>query len=323
MNRIGYVLLLGVFVGACSSGASKAASPSTTYPAGSTATSTLLPTRSDSPAATTPNRCPNSARKYTQAQLAALRPAVDRMVKGSISSVGTEVHAIGVNLLPGREALAGALETRFGNAVAITVGLAPYHCGDGASRRCPSLQGTDNLPPGLHLTLRLGALSMRATASVNGQLLVREDTSTPLGMDPGQPLIGMIVKPGTRTVVGMYGGGVAGTGLGLNLHDGQQTAIRTIVAAWRCDGMPGSTLPPGRYGARAGISRNEGPAEYLAPEVPLTITHELDIGGIRTQSREWLTDTRVGWRCRSRAGRQFCTVTYVRFVAGDTKLARS
>jgi hypothetical protein len=195
------------------------------------------------------------------------------MVEGNSSGVGTGQHAVVVNLFPGREALAAALEARFGSAVAIAVGLAPYHCGDGNSRRCPSLQGSSTLPAGLHLTLKLGTSSMRAaTESMDANLVVREDSPTPLAMDPGQPLVAQIVTPGTRTVVGTYGGGIGGTGLGFDLHDGEQVKIGTIVGAWRCDGRPGSTVPPGRYGVRVGISRNERKVEYLAPEVPLTIT---------------------------------------------------
>ena len=54
--------------------------------------------------------------------------------------------------------------------------------------------------------------------------------------------------------------------------NGERSKVKTIVGAARCDGDPGSALPPGRYGVRAGISSNEGPAQFLAPEVPLTLT---------------------------------------------------
>jgi len=264
--------VLGLLVAACSSGGGKLSAPTTGLPARSAAVSTTAPPGALASSAPPPTRCPTDRRTYTYAQLTALQPAVARMVKGNFAGVGTGEHAIMVNLFLGREALAAKVEARFGTAVTITVGSTPYHCGDGNSTKCPALQGSSNLPPGLHLTLKLGVASMPATGSINGQLVVQEDSATPLSMDPGQPLVADIVRPGTRTVVGRYGGGIGGTGLGLNLHDGQQTAIPTIVAAWRCDGRPGSTLPPGTYGVRVGISRNERTVEYLAPEVPLTIT---------------------------------------------------
>lgn len=190
----------------------------------------------------------------------------------SLLEIGTGEHAIVVGLQPGREHLAAALEQRFHNAVEITVGNAPYHCGIGTAPMCPAVTGADLLPPGLHLTLNLGVTTLRATETIKAHLVVRNDGHSPLGMDPGQPLVAMIVRPGTRVVVGAYRGGIAGTGLGLTLHDGQERAIDTFVGAARCDGRPGSTVPPGRYGVRAGISGNEGPPTLLAPEVPITIT---------------------------------------------------
>ena len=269
------LIAVGVLlVAGCSSGGGNKAAPPTSLAAKSPVGSTTSPPAGSRVASTSPpQRCRTDTRSYTYAQLTALQPAIESIVKGKVSSVGTGEHAVEVNLFPGREALAASLAARFGNAVAITVGLAPYHCGDGKSRRCPPLQGSSNLPPGLHLALRLGTSSMRAaTTSMNATLVVRDDSPKSLTMDTGQPLVADIVIPGTRTVVGTYGGGIGGTGFGFTLHDGKQVKITTVVAAWRCDGHPGSTLSPGRYGVRVGISRNERTAEYLAPEVPLTIT---------------------------------------------------
>jgi hypothetical protein len=143
--------------------------------------------------------------------------------------------------------------------------------------RCPALTGTSILPKGLHLSLRLDHPAVRAVGSTGGEigaeLRVRNDGPNPFAMDPGQPLIAAIVKPGTRRVLGRYTGLVAGTGWVVNLSRGQHAAIQVLVAAWRCDrGLRRSALPPGIYGVRAGIGPNEGPPLYLAPEVPLRIT---------------------------------------------------
>jgi hypothetical protein len=259
------VLFLATAASGCSSSHHAARSSTPPFPSASPS--------SESPTSRTaePATCPTPHPGYTFEHLTALRPAVDAMV-GRNGGVGTGAHAIVVYLQPGREALAAALTARFRNAVQIQVGNAPYRCGPGHSRKCPDLSGSDRLPPGLHLSLKLSASSMRVTDEFDAHLVVREDSATPLRMDPGQPLVAMIVEPGTHRVVGRYDGLIGGTGLGLNLHDGQQATIRTIVAPWRCDGGVGSTVPPGRYGIRVGIGPNEGPAAYLAPEVPLTIT---------------------------------------------------
>ncbi len=273
------LLALVLCVAACSSGGEKQSTPTTAHPARSPVVSTTSVPVVLASSAPPPTRCPTEKRTYTYAQLAALQPAVDGMVKGNFAGVGTGEHTIMVNLFPGREALAAKIETRFGNAVAITVGSTPYHCGDGNSAKCPPIQGNSNLPPGLHLTLKLGVASMPATGSINAQLVVQEDSATPLSMDTGSPLVADIVRPGTRTVVATYGGGIGGVGFGFKLRDGEQVKVTRVVAAWRCDGRPGSTLPPGTYGVRVGISRNERVVEYLAPEVPLTIARRANASG--------------------------------------------
>jgi hypothetical protein len=269
-----------VLVAALALGASACSATHKTTPARPTTTKPVSPssirTAPTSPPSTAPatsKSCIEDAHAYTQPELAALRPAVDRMVdERALVEIGTGLHAIVVGLQPGQERLTAALEGRFHNAVSITVGNAPYHCGVGTAPMCPAVPGADLLRPGLHLTLHLGVTTMRATETSTAKLVVRNDDPSPLGMDPGQPLIAMIVVPGTRIVVGAYRGPVSGTGIALNVHDGEEYAIDTIVGAARCDGRPGSTVPPGRYGVRAGISSNEGPPTMLAPEVPITIT---------------------------------------------------
>jgi hypothetical protein len=216
--------------------------------------------------------CPADGHRYTQAELEVLQPQVQVFLHDHFEELGIGIRSVIVGLAPGQDAVAARLEARFHDAVSITVGAAPYHCGIGTAPKCPPLTGTGALPPGLHLMLRLGSSTTKVGTYTHGLLVVREDRSQPLAMDPGNPITAMIVVRGTRTVVGSYSGGIAGTGLGVQVHDGQERAIETLIGVARCDGRPGSALPPGTYGVRAGISSNEGPPEFLAPEVPLTIT---------------------------------------------------
>jgi hypothetical protein len=88
----------------------------------------------------------------------------------------------------------------------------------------------------------------------------------------GQPVVAALVEPGTRTVVGSFGGPVAGTGLAINLAAGQRLEIRVVVGTWRCDGELGSALPPGTYGVRAGIGPDGGSPVYLARGVRFRVT---------------------------------------------------
>lgn len=215
--------------------------------------------------------CPTPPGKYSQAQIVAARPQVEAMVADNFSAVGNGANAIGLELLTGREQLASQVLARFGDIVEIKVGETAYCGAPGTSRTCEVLPGTDALPPGLGLSLRLEASSIKATDRLSGELVIRNDSPTIFEMETGQPLVAAIVRPGTRTVVGTYSGAIAGTGYGLRLSNGQSDTIRVIVGTSRCDGERGSALPPGRYGVRVGIGHNEGPPGLLAPEVPLTI----------------------------------------------------
>ena len=200
-----------------------------------------------------------------------MRPQVEAMIVDNFSSVGNGASSVMVDLLPGREALASRVLARFGDIVEIEIGETVYCGGPGTSRRCDDVPGSDALPPGLSLNLRLDRSSIKATEGLGGELVIRNDSPTLFEMEPGQPLMAEIVLPGTRTVVGTYSGAIAGTGYNLTLRNGQSDKIDVIVGASRCDGEPGSALPPGRYAVRVGIGHNEGEPGYLAPEVPLTI----------------------------------------------------
>jgi len=264
---------MSIGVVGCSSTHRSSATPTTTSTSTSQPPAARTPSTLRSTATRTGAPCPVDPHQYTQTELTLLRTEVDRMIpERALVSIGTGTTTIGVELQPGQEALAAALQTRFRGAVAIAVGGAPFQCGTGTAPKCDALTGTDELPASMHLSLHLPRTTLSAKDTVDAQLIVTNDAPKPLRMDPGAPLVALIVMPGSHAVVGGYRGPIGGTGLGLMIHDGQHASIKTIVGAARCDGRPGSTLPPGRYGVRAGISSNEGPFEYLAPEVPITIT---------------------------------------------------
>lgn len=218
-----------------------------------------------------PASCPTPQGRYSEEMILAVRPEVEAMITENFHSVATFANAVHVDLLPGRERLAGMLLRRFGEVVEITVGGVAYCGRAGISPRCPDLPGSDALPPGLHLTLRLDRASIRSTDALAGELTVRNDAPTLFEMDPGQPLVASIVKSGTRTVVAHFTGSIVGTGLGLRLRQGEERTIRVIVGTSRCDGRRGSALSAGSYGVRAGIGPEEGLATLLAPEVFLMI----------------------------------------------------
>ncbi len=65
-------------------------------------------------------------------------------------------------------------------------------------------------------------------------------------------------------------------GGGVDLAPGQSGTIDVVFGAGRCDGGPGSAIPPGEYRlvvalTTEGADRTSAPA-YLSPEIPMTVT---------------------------------------------------
>jgi hypothetical protein len=62
----------------------------------------------------------------------------------------------------------------------------------------------------------------------------------------------------------------------VDLDPGESGTIAVIFGAARCDGEPGSALPPGTYGLRVALTQ-EGPPDqnypvYLSSEAVVTVT---------------------------------------------------
>jgi hypothetical protein len=179
-----------------------------------------------------------------------------------------------VALAPGQERLAHEIWTRYGGDVSLLVGLTAYHGSPGRSPRCGVLEPPSPLPAGLHLALRLRSTTVSSGSDVSGNVVVTNVGPTPYLVDTGQPLEAVVVRAGTRRVVGVYSGGIGGTGYGRRLAPGQSGKVPVIGGTARCDGGIGSALPPGRYQVlvrfASEVARGRQPA-YLTPPVALRV----------------------------------------------------
>jgi hypothetical protein len=232
-------------------------------------------TTSQMGAVRSPDECPTPAGKYSQDDLEHIRLKLDPMVKDHFSSVANGANSIELELLPGQEPLAERVRARFGDAAEIRVGFTNYCGHPGRTPRCPSPVDAEGLPPGLRLILALDGSTMKNTdGTLNGSVTVHQDGPNVFEMDPGQPLVALVVRPGTLDVVARYGGGIAGTGRQLHLTGGQEAQVAVLVGLWKCDGTVGSALPPGHYGVRVAVEPGEGQEPgYLSGEVPLEVTN--------------------------------------------------
>ena len=179
-----------------------------------------------------------------------------------------------VGLAPGLEKLAHTLWVRYGGDVSLTVGLTSYDGSPGRSPLCGVVPPSDPIPTGLHLALHLPSGSVRSGATFNGNAVVSESGPGSFAMDTGQPIQAVVVVPGTRRVVGVYSGGIAGTGYLVRVGPGQSETIPVSGGTTRCDGGVGSALPPGNYQVIVQVApetRLHSPA-YLTPPVALRVT---------------------------------------------------
>lgn len=192
-------------------------------------------------------------------------------------SLSTGWQAVDVGLGPGREDLAAAYADRFGSAVRITVGGHPFipsGCGPAVDApRCLDLAAGD--PAGLDITLGIVADTPVITAAQAGRarLVVHNLGRRRFVIDSGVPILGSLVLPGTTRVVGRWTGVLVGVGGGVDLRPGERGEIPVLFGATRCDGEPGSALPPGRYGLRAVLAPElGGEPRLLSGETTVTVS---------------------------------------------------
>jgi hypothetical protein len=211
---------------------------------------------------------------YSPAELSATQQRVIEATKGRFIGVGLGAATVDVMLMAGEESLAARISHTFGAMVTISVGLTNY-CGEpGRSPVCAPMPSGNVLPKGLSLKLVVSHATIRSGGLGNGALVIHESGPGSFQMDTGQPITAELVRPGTRTVIGIFDGGIGGTGFGSKLDKGQGERIPVVFGAARCDGGLGSAVPPGRYVALVYAYHEEpGPGPlYYAPGVPVTVT---------------------------------------------------
>ena len=232
-----------------------------------------------------PDRLDVVAAKYTVAQLQAIETQVVADAQSKKSDfrdfpggpVGNSNQVVSFGLAPGDEQLAQLYVDRWGDAVRIMVGTVVYvpsGCGvQQLSRGCPDVTGVDPASSGVALAVTT-ATPVIAQRDFGGAALTVTDTgSTRFFIDIGHPIRGVLVYPGTTRVAGIVGG-VKGTGQRIDLAPGASTTIDVGFEANRCDGGPGSAVPPGTYDLRVVLTSEDTTDHraYLAPAIAVTVT---------------------------------------------------
>lgn len=220
-----------------------------------------------------PGRAACGVRRISSARSQRIWAQVVRHVESRFLSTTICPHgSVAVQLAPGQEHLAHQLLATYGRAVVVSVGLTRYVGAPGRSPRCGLLPRAARLPRGLHIELRLRSKVVAYGADFTGDVDVVEDGPGRFDTNIGQPLVAWLVRRGTRRVVGVYAGGIAGTGYVTRTRTGHLRPIPVIGGTARCDGGIGSALPPGAYEV----------VVLVAPEVtPYRPTYEPDPVALR------------------------------------------
>jgi hypothetical protein len=211
------------------------------------------------------------------AQMDARIARIEAMAGSHVQGIGPcPTGQIDLALTPGSEWLAKRIRSTFGRVVLITIGLTSWDGHAGRSPRCGALPRWTNPPKGLTFSLVFRSNDLRIGHNLLAKLTASNRGKAPFEMDTGSELIGVLVKPGTHDVVGVYSGGIAGTGYELQAGPGATTSLTeapgVIFGTARCDGGTGSALSPGRYQAVVLVMDESGTApRYLTPPVTVRV----------------------------------------------------
>lgn len=183
-----------------------------------------------------------------------------------LRQLGPGFGTVRVRLASFAEEQARRLVDRYGAAVEVWVGAFPYPMdreGPVRARELPSPPSLEVEGLEAHIDLDVGTLEPGAGGE--GRVVLANRGSGRIELDTTQPLSATLVDPATGRVVGGFVGGVAGTGLRVDLAPGQETAIRLLIGSDSLDPALGYVVPPGSYRLRVFVPVGTGPDRAGVP----------------------------------------------------------
>ncbi|MGH8476966.1 MAG: hypothetical protein ACRER2_14560 [Methylococcales bacterium] len=229
---------------------------------------------------------------YSKKDLDAIRADVERRVfadpRRLMRAVGSLITSIEIELTAQGEDLAAQLWEQYGDALDISVGAFPYPPSRArltdAKHPLPDCRIGEPLPPtketiipGLKLRVVLDQPSVPSGADFKAKLVARNTGSTRIHREiEGDPLTAMIVRPGTRDIVGVHYGFIGGMGAAFRLAPGGQQQFAVQGGTASCDLQLGYAVPPGQYAVIVTVRLyNSTPGQPIAfvisPETPIRV----------------------------------------------------
>jgi hypothetical protein len=252
-------------------------------PAAADSSNSYPPIRLATPAIPTPCFSPSSIPPLPAARESAIEKSVTAFVGAHLNGIGQCGNGlIEITLSPGSEGLAKKVRAKFGPSVQIEIGLTVWDGHPARSPTCGDLVQPSAKSAGYSIALDLHSRRIVSGADLTGHVTLKdmgEGAARPLTSNPVEVVI---TKPGTRRVVGVFAGAIAGTGYAPLLMPGQTQDVPIVGGTGRCDGGIGSALPPGHYDAVAEVSGigvdglgggvgGQPPPTYFTPFVPIEI----------------------------------------------------
>ena len=139
---------------------------------------------------------------------------------------------------------------------------------------CPKLLGARPSAGGLRLQVRLTSRTIQQGQSGSGLLVIRNVGTKPFVMDPGQPLVAVLVVRKAQTVVSPLDIATLGTGYLLRVAPGETGTVPVVFQATPCATGATAALPQGEYGVRV-VLAPEGIGtqfpRFLSPEARIKV----------------------------------------------------
>jgi len=214
----------------------------------------------------------------TEAQLEQIQDELFARYRDQMRSIGRGAGVLHLAFRADGEAAAAEVRAEYGDLVEITVGRLPYPDPFAGGGSCGGLPEPLVLDSPFSVTATLDRATVRSGHDFGGSVTVTNVSTASALLDTGQPATAILFQAGSNRPVGLYEGGVAGTGFGGNLGPGESLSFDLLGGTASCDPALGYALPAGSYEVRVPIDQykmhDNAPTEvsYLLSEpVPLTI----------------------------------------------------
>jgi hypothetical protein len=170
---------------------------------------------------------------------------------GPIEELGIGRDHVFVGLRADAEDLAAELRGRYGDAVRLRVGIAPYPPSESptAAAAC-DLGEIAEWPPGVSASVELADGVIASGLHTEGTVTIVNESAERFTAELGEPETGWVFEQGGTTPIGAFTGAVGGHGRRVDLAPGEHATLDMVVGTASCDPSRGYALAPGTYDVR-------------------------------------------------------------------------